>query len=625
MNDKREKFSHGYGALLRSIGAWRNRLIIAVSAALAGGIIFGLLIHKLTLSEEERTFIGWRMEAHMRAWAPTAHGRRMTIEWDGKENTVSASDVLAFERGIEAGEKARFRWILSLIFGGGAGLYFASGVITRISAQGEQLSKDRHLRGTAVMEEKELAELSAKYSREAKESGELVKLGGVPIARKLEQRNFLIAGTVGAGKTTAIRQLADTAERRGEAVVMYDPSGDLIAAYYNPDRGDVILNPYDARAASWDLFAEVDTWPDAKLMAACLVQPAPGQRPDEWIGYTRDLVGDVIWKLKTTGRGTIAELLRVLGFTEKADLAKLLDDMPSRRYFEDGADRATASAIFGFPAALAVLSSMRREPGSGGVFSWAEWGRRMDEKGGRQPWVFMGAPEKQFASVRPLIAAWVNCAAANVLSLAPSHERRVWLMVDEFASLPAMEVVPRLSAMGRKYGAALVLGIQSPSQLQEVYGNDGATTLMATAGTQLILRLPGGDAARWAAGQLGKQEIERRQASDVYETQEAADASTLVVSREIRDLVLDTEVAELPDLAGFIRVPSIGVGRVSIPTGHLARPRGEALIPVAAGALWMASLSELAPKPAKGEAVKPESPAEPAAAPVPVQDLDFSL
>lgn len=56
-------------------------------------------------------------------------------------------------------------------------------------------------------------------------------------------------GTTGSGKTTALRQLLDGIEAWGEAALVYDTSGEFIAHYYRPERGDIILNPVDARCA----------------------------------------------------------------------------------------------------------------------------------------------------------------------------------------------------------------------------------------------------------------------------------------------------------------------------------------------------------------------------------------
>ncbi len=59
------------------------------------------------------------------------------------------------------------------------------------------------------------------------------------------------------GKTTVLRQMLDGIEARGESALVYDTSGEFIAHYYRPERGDVILNPFGAHSAYWSPFAEI--------------------------------------------------------------------------------------------------------------------------------------------------------------------------------------------------------------------------------------------------------------------------------------------------------------------------------------------------------------------------------
>jgi len=37
--------------------------------------------------------------------------------------------------------------------------------------------------------------------------------------------------------------------KRGDRAVFADPSGDYLQRFYDPGRGDVILNPFDSRSA----------------------------------------------------------------------------------------------------------------------------------------------------------------------------------------------------------------------------------------------------------------------------------------------------------------------------------------------------------------------------------------
>ena len=593
MTRKPDHFSHGYGAVMRAAAGFKYRLVVMAVCVLACAGMAALFAFKTTLTPTDQMLVGWRVRADVAMLAPLPSMRTMRVAWYGRQYITTAADVLASAQVKAAVAAAATRCTYAAFFGALAGVFLAFVWYRRIAARGKEIVGDKHLRGATVATEQELIKAAKRVATSQSEAPPFAHIGSVPIPRHLEPRNFLIAGTVGAGKTTAMRQLLDAAEKRNEGAIVYDPSGDLAAAYYRADRGDVILNPYDSRAAVWDLFADVHEDSDAKLVAESIVQPKQGGRQNEWLAYLSDYIQDAIWSLKKSGRGTTEELLRALAYGDKASLAALVDGLPSRRYFEPGAERATASIVFGLPGALRILTSLRRAPGPGGVFSWTAWASEIDAKSGARPWVFLGAPARQFTVVRSLVTAALEVAAANLLSLDPKVPRRVWLVIDEFASLPVMDAVPRLADQGRKFGYSLVIGVQSPSQLVANYGQSAAATIVNNAGTQLILRLPGGDAARWACAQLGRQEVERRQENDTYDTEDAHARSNVSVSREVRDLVLDSEIASLPDLQGFLRVPAVGVGRVVIATAHLARPFDEVKYPADPNDLWLSHMHGL--------------------------------
>jgi DNA helicase HerA-like ATPase len=63
-------------------------------------------------------------------------------------------------------------------------------------------------------------------------------------------------GDTGSGKSTAIRQLLRQVQERGESAIVYDPAMDFVGEFYDPKRGDLILNPLDARCPYWNLGAE---------------------------------------------------------------------------------------------------------------------------------------------------------------------------------------------------------------------------------------------------------------------------------------------------------------------------------------------------------------------------------
>jgi len=84
-----------------------------------------------------------------------------------------------------------------------------------------------------------------------------VTVAGVAIPFEDELKHFKLMGTTGSGKTSSLRELVHAALYRGDRAVIADPDGGYLSRFYDPKRGDVILNPFDARMAKWDLFAEL--------------------------------------------------------------------------------------------------------------------------------------------------------------------------------------------------------------------------------------------------------------------------------------------------------------------------------------------------------------------------------
>ena len=113
---------------------------------------------------------------------------------------------------------------------------------------------DRYKRGARVLTGRRARRAVRRRARGAV-SG--VALAGVPIAAAEECRHFKLIGTTGTGKSTAIAALLQGALERGDRAVVADADGGYAARFYAPRRGDVILNPFDARSAKWDPFAEV--------------------------------------------------------------------------------------------------------------------------------------------------------------------------------------------------------------------------------------------------------------------------------------------------------------------------------------------------------------------------------
>ena len=143
-----------------------------------------------------------------------------------------------------------------------------------------------------------------------------VMLAGLVCPLESEARHFKMMGTTGSGKSVAIRSIMSFVQQRapytGDRVVIADPDGGYLARFYNPERGDVILNPFDARSAHWALFKELRNPYDADQFAASLV-PDMGGNNSVWAGYARTLVSSAIQALLASG-----DARRVICMTQSA-------------------------------------------------------------------------------------------------------------------------------------------------------------------------------------------------------------------------------------------------------------------------------------------------------------------
>src|SRR5215469_16206956 len=191
-----------------------------------------------------------------------------------------------------------------------------------------------------------------------------ITLAGLPIAAEDEVKHFKLIGTTGTGKSTAIREMLSAALARGDRAVIADPDGGYMRHFYDADRGDMILNPFDARSAKWDLFGEITNDYDVEQVARSLIPDHEG--PDRsWRGYARTFFSAVAAQAHGAGSREVSELYRLLVVAGTAELKTLVAGTPAQPFLEEHNGRmfdsirsVTSSAV----SALEYVSRQRTTP-----------------------------------------------------------------------------------------------------------------------------------------------------------------------------------------------------------------------------------------------------------------------
>lgn len=494
----------------------------------------------------------------------------ITIRQDNQAYAVPARAVVAYRYYSVAARRTLgyATWGCWLGFGG----WLASLILFRgaIARRRERALQDRVVAGTLVTTEKQLAELTG-----AEADARAIAVGTVPIPNRLETRHMAMIGTTGSGKTTALRQLLDGIEVRGEPALVYDTSGEFVAHYYRPERGDVILNPFDARCAYWSPFAEIGHPADADRISHQLITETGQHDSDVWLDTSRILVANMIRALWREGKCTLPDLLNALQDRTKDDLKVWLAGSSSARTFADDADRATGSVLFMLSKAANLIQFLRTEDSGGSPFAFRDFIHGLDKRRGAKPWIFVPRKEDYFEASKPLLACWLECAASAVLGLSPSPDRRIWFVLDELADLPRVDNLARLLPEGRKFGAAVVLTFQALGQMRHRYGPQIAESMLGCCNSKLFLQTIDAETRAWASQTIGECEVEIQTMTDALADGDDKPRTTLGKIRKMRPAILESEL-RLPKFEGYLLFPDgLPVARIRLTADHVTR-RGPA-------------------------------------------------
>ena len=412
----------------------------------------------------------------------------------------------------------------------------------RITRYGERMVAGRYLRGAVKLDDTALAALVQR-----KRQASSLRIGRLPVPLTTECEHTAFIGSPGTGKTQAIMQLLDRVRARGDAVVLYDSKGIYTAHYYDPGRGDVLLNPLDARTRPWTPWAEIEDEMDADRVAAALI-PVGDHSTPFWHDSARAMLSAALSKLQRQRRCELALLLQLLLHASDADREAFFKGTDVTQIFDKGGERMRVSVEQNIRTYLRSLRHLPMDSGGANDFSILEHIRGIDARSGRQPWLFLPSPLKaKHTSIKPLLTCWMDCAVAALLSLGERRDRRCWFVIDEVKSLYHLPSLADLMAEGRGFGACVVLGFQDLAQLRKVYGGDDAKTMSAVLGTKVLFKIADPETAGWAADALGKAEVEVVKESTRYDASGERQPGVQLQSQLVeRYLVLPAELQRQP-------------------------------------------------------------------------------
>lgn len=366
------------------------------------------------------------------------------------------------------------------------------------------------------------------------------ELANVNIPRGAEPYHFFVVGSTGSGKSVAITRVLDHLEARGDIALVVDSGGEFCSRYYREGR-DYILNPFDDRCTPWSPTAEMSGPWDAEALAKSMVPDGTGDSK-EWNGYAQTFVTSVLRKLVERNKLSIKDLLYYVQAAPLDELAELLVGTPA-------AAQLVSDRTFGSIRTIAsnYLATYAYLTDSDSPFSVAKFIRAE-----RPGMLFLTYRDDQLDSLRNLISCALDVAARTILALPANRDRRVWLIIDEFASIGKVQSIEAVATKARKMGGCLLLGLQSVSQLKDRYGDNGAQTILSCLSSWLVLRCSDADTAEYISKYIGESEISRMTRGE--SSSESGGSDSLNEQIQTQRAVMPVELQRLANLSGFFKL-----------------------------------------------------------------------
>ena len=370
-----------------------------------------------------------------------------------------------------------------------------------------------------------------------------IKTGPEPTVLRIRARDewlhFSIMGDTGSGKSVLITQILDQIRERGEPAIIYDPAMEFIPRYYR-DGEDLILNPLDARSPFWSPSDELTNPHDALAIAESLF-PEKEREHRFFTESPRKIFAELL-----KFRPTPEEMIHWMSHPEEID--KRLAGTPLAPLISPDAAPQRSGVLSELNMVAGALQLLPKREDTKATWSAAAWARE------RQGWLFISSTPETSPILLPLMSMWLDMLILRLSSADPNWVKThpVWMAIDEVSSLQKLPKLETALTQSRKSNVRIVLGFQGRSQLDHLYGLK-AEVMLSQPATKIFLKTTEPRAAKWISQCIGDITIERLREGVTAAVHDWRDSMNYSTDRRIEPLVMDSQIAGLEPLAGYLK------------------------------------------------------------------------
>ena len=416
--------------------------------------------------------------------------------------------------------------------------------------------------GNKVLTAKEVKRALHKLGKESD-----LKIGSLPLVKDMETRHFLVTGSTGSGKTNLIQGLLLQIEPKKQPAVIIDQTGEMIANYYNPSRGDIIFNPFDERGKAWDFWQDCESREDLERFSKILMgfnRKQSGSYSDPfWEIAAGEVFNACVQFLKPRKPG-VKDIANMTCHTDIEYLRVVLRGTEGARYLSEDS-KQTAGSVAAVLANNAKPLTYLPNLSDNGDFSLKQHFTNIQN--GSDAWLFLATKPSSRSLTLALISCLTELALSRLMEIGIDSKRRVWIVIDELPSLGKIPALSSLMTEGRKYGACVLAGMQSLNQLYSNYGQYEGSTIFGQFGTSFFFRNTEPAIAKMISSMCGNEIITRQQKNTSFGAHEYRDGVSYNEHYHKKALVEEKDLASLAigECYTLLPEPSVRLSKIQIP------------------------------------------------------------
>jgi type IV secretory pathway TraG/TraD family ATPase VirD4 len=365
------------------------------------------------------------------------------------------------------------------------------------------------------------------------------------IPRSLESSHVMLMGDTGTGKSILQRRVLMQIAERQETAIVYDPALEYTPQFYDPARGDLILNPLDARCPYWSPCDEVLHEAEALTLATSLFPDKPHENTF-FVEGPRKIFAHLL-----TLKPTPEKLVWWMSHEEELDGLVKGTELEAFIYRGAGPQRGGVLGALNMVADSLKLLPTQSETKQ----NWAteEWARQ------KSGWLFLTSIPRFRERLLPLMSLWLDTLVLRLMNQGDPAMRHAWFVLDELASLQKLPQLHTALTENRKSGNPVMIGFQGRSQLETRYGHE-AEAMLSQPATKIFLHTSEPRAAKWISETIGEVETERmKETVNTGRFFRNARSRSYHAERRVEPLVLPSEISGLSRLHALLKVDNLVV------------------------------------------------------------------